>query len=122
MSFRLETRLNAPIKGNMKGVQWEQAAKYGLLHDLSDKKVNIASVKQDDICLTIIKRIDTKKGFWYNHGFPQKGFFERVVFNRKEKTVVIDSFEDKWNVKTGPYMWSRDLYWPDEEVPNKLVF
>ena len=122
MAFRFETHLNVPIKGRMRGVTYEQAANYGILKDLTNSNMNIASVQQEGDKLVIYKRIDTKKNWWYGKGGVQKGFYERITIDRKEKSVAIDSFEDCWNVKTGPYVWRRDLFFHRDDEPKKLVF
>ena len=122
MSFRVEHHLNVPIKGRMKGLSYDQAVKYGLFHDINNPKSNIASVKQEGSKLIIIKRIDTKHSWFFKQGLPQKGFFERITVDQKDKSVAIDSFEHHWNVETGPYVWRRDLFMTRDDEPNKLIF
>ena len=122
MSFRFETHLNVPLKTKMRNLTWEQAAKYGVLHDLSSGKSNIASVTQEGDKVVILKRLNTKKNWLYRNGLAQKGWFERITIDRKEKSVAIDSFEQKWNIETGPYVWRRDLFFHRDDEPHRLLF
>ena len=122
MAFRFETHLNVPLKSKMKNVTLEQAAKYSVLHDLNDPKVNIASVTQDQDKVVIIKRMNTTRSYLYNNGLAQKGWYERVTIDRKDNSVQIDSFEDHWTVKTGPYVWKSDKWFSRADEKNKITF
>ena len=120
MALRVESNQHTPLKSTMRKLSWTQAAKYGVLHDQKNKKVHMADVKQDGDTLTIIKRIDTTKNWLYMMGWPKKGFYERVIVNRKDQTVAIDSFEAYYFIESGPYMCTRDLFFHREDSPNKL--
>ena len=58
-SFRFETYENIITKNHMRGVQWQQAARWGFTHLLTHKDVTVASVRQIDAdTIEIIKRKD----------------------------------------------------------------
>ncbi len=122
MSFRFETHLNVPLKGKMKGIDYEQVARYAVSKDLSSSKHNITHVKQDGDKLIIVKRIATKPNLFFKLGLAQKGFYERITIDRSDNSVSIDSFEHKYNVKTGPYVWRRELFKNRDDEPHKLMY
>ena len=123
MSFRFETHLNVPLKSRMKKLSLEQAAKYGILHDLADSKRHIKSVTQDGDEVVILKQIDTERGWCYDtFGSSKKGWYERVTINRKEQTVAIDEYERHWTAKDGPYVWKRDLFMQRSDDSDRLTF
>lgn len=81
--------------------------------------VTVASVKQLDAdTLEIIKRIDQNKTFLFKMGFDQRGLFERVIINRKEKSVAIDRMDINWWIKE-PFLGRRDLFFPDKKTDGK---
>ena len=89
MVVRAETHLNVPLKSRMKNLTWEQAAKYGINHNLSSSGVNIASVKQDGDKLVIIKRLNTKKSMLFNWGFSQKGGLKESLLIEETKAFLL---------------------------------
>ena len=120
MVIRTETHLNVPLKTKMKGLTWEQAVKYAMLHDLNYKGTHIVKAKQDGDRLILIKRIPTEKNWYYKLGFRQRGWYERVIIDRKDQSVAIDSFDN--HHISGINSYKRDLFFPREDEPGKLIF
>ena len=54
-------------------------------------------------------------------GFDQRGLYERVTINRKDKTVAIDRMDVNWWFKE-PFMGRRDLFFPDAKDERRLSF
>ena len=59
----------------------------------------------------IVKRRDQNFGFFYKYfGSTQKGFYERVIIDRKKKTVAVDRIDGNW-WHDEPFMGRRDLFY-----------
>ena len=91
MVIRTETHLNVPLKSKLRNLTWEQAVKYGLLHDLNHKGTHIVSTKQDGDKLIIVKRIPTEKNFVYRFGFRQRGWYAIITFLYTHTTLKLNA-------------------------------
>ena len=58
----------------------------------------MCSIKQLDAdTVEIIKRRDQNLGFSFRYlNMDQKGLYERVTINRKEKTTAVDRMDANW--------------------------
>ena len=57
-------------------------------------------------------------------GIDQKGVYERVTVNRKERTTAIDRMDANW-WQTGAFIGRRDLFYPEtrgETGPELTAF
>ena len=98
-SFRIETNENVVTKHHLgSALDWAQGARWAFLNRLTDANVTVCSVRQIDAdTVEIIKRRDQKMGFAFNYlNFDQKGVYERVTVNRKERTTAIDRMDANW--------------------------
>ena len=53
----------------------------------------------------------------FKMGYDQKGLYERVIVNRKDKSTSIDRIDGNW-WQEAPFMTRRDLFFPDQENPK----
>ena len=98
-SFRFETYENVVTKHHLgKGLNWVQGARWAFLNKLNDSKTTVCSVRQIDAdTVEIVKRRDQNLGFAFNYlNIDQKGLYERVTVNRKERTTTIDRMDVNW--------------------------
>jgi hypothetical protein len=52
-------------------------------------------------------------------GITQQGLYERVIVNRKDKTVAIDRIDGNW-WHEHPFLGRRDLFLPNPNNPKNL--
>ena len=121
MSFRFEYYENVITKHNIKNAHWTQAAKFAFFSQLNNSDVTIASIRQiDEDTVEIIKRKDFNKNFLFKLGYDQRGIFERVIINRREKSTSIDRMDINWWFKE-PFIGRRDLFYPDKKYDGKQL-
>ena len=121
-SFRFEYFENVITKHHLKKVTWQQAALSAFSSKLDNNKASIESVRQiDEDTIEIVKRITNKKNWLYKLGLEQYGVKERVIINRKEKSVAIDRMDIQWR-REGPFVGRRDLFLVNNDEENKLNF
>jgi hypothetical protein len=53
-------------------------------------------------------------------GFDQRGIFERVIINRKDKSTAIDRMDINWWISE-PFLGRRDLFFPDKRLDGKKL-
>ena len=72
----------------------------------------MCSVRQIDAdTVEIIKRRDQNLGFAYRYlNMDQKGVYERVTINRKERTTAIDRMDANW-WQSEAFIGRRDLFY-----------
>lgn len=119
-SFRFETYENVVTKHHLgSGLDWASGARWAFLNKLNDANTTICSVRQvDDDTIEIIKRRDQNMGFAFKYfGIDQKGVYERVTVNRKERTTAIDRMDANW-WQTGAFIGRRDLFYPETRSEN----
>ena len=69
--------------------------------------------------LVILKRREKKEPWGFNLGCDYEDVFERVVINREDKTVAIETFNrNKWYKE--PFVARRDFFTPLDTEPNHL--
>mmetsp|Transcript_31166 Transcript_31166/g.47681 ORF Transcript_31166/g.47681 Transcript_31166/m.47681 type:complete len:109 (-) Transcript_31166:38-364(-) len=51
---------------------------------------------------------------FFKFGFDQTGLYERVVINRKDKTVAVDRMDANWWIPE-PFLGQRDLFYMDNK-------
>lgn len=118
-SFRFEYYENVITKHHINKVDWTQAAKWAFQNQLNNSDVTVASIKQiDEDTIEIIKRKDKNRSFLFRYGIDQRGLFERVIINRKEKSTIIDRMDINWWI-TEPFLGRRDLFYPDKKYEGK---
>lgn len=54
-------------------------------------------------------------------GYDQKGLYERVIINRKNKEVNVDRLDVNW-LNDEPFMSQRDQFTPSSKNKNSLDF
>ncbi len=121
-SFRFEYYENVVTKHHLKKVDWKQVAKAASKKNLNHKDVSIAGIRMlDEDTVEIIKRKDQNKGLLFQLGFDQRGQYERVIINRKDKSTAVDRIDVNW-WQQAPFMGQRDLFFPDKRDPNLMTF
>ena len=98
-SFRFETYENVVTKHHLgSGLNWASGARWAFLNKLTDANTTVCSVRQIDAdTVEIIKRHDQNMGLAFNYlGSDQKGIYERVTVNRKDRTTTIDRMDCNW--------------------------
>ena len=126
VSFRFEYFENLVTKHHLGGsMQWEQAAKWAVANGNKDSNTVVCSVKQLDAdTVEIVKRKDQNFGLLYRYlGCTQKGLYERVTINRKERTTAVDRIDGNFWAET-PFMGRRDLFYMESRNggAEKLTF
>ena len=83
--------------------------------------MTVASIRQIDAdTIEIIKRKDQNKTLLFKMGFDQRGLYERVIINRKEKSTAVDRMDANWWFKE-PFLGRRDLIFPDKKFDGKQL-
>ena len=122
VSFRFEYYENVITKHNFKSMDWTQAAKWSFMDKLTKPDVTIARIRTlDDDSVEIIKRIDQNKNLFFKLGLDQRGLYQRVIINRKDKSVAVDRMDVNWWFDK-PFLGRRDLFMPDPKNPKQLSF
>ena len=112
-SFRFETYENVITKHHLgSSLNWVQGARWAFLNRLNDANTTVCSVRQIDAdTVEIIKRRDQNLGFAYKYlSMDQKGVYERVTINRKERTTAIDRMDASW-WQSEAFIGRRDLFY-----------
>ena len=125
-SFRFETYENVITKHHLgSALNWSQGAKWAFLNGQGDKNVTVCSIKQLDAdTVEIIKRRDQNLGFSFRYlNMDQKGLYERVTINRKEKTTAVDRMDANW-WQPKPFIGRRDLFYMEARGtgPEQMTF
>ena len=127
VSFRFETFENLVTKHHLGGsVTWENAARWAVMNKSKEHNTTVCSVKMLDAdTVEIVKRKDQNLGFLYRYlGMDQKGLYERVTINRKDRTTAVDRIDGNFWAEH-PFMGRRDLFYMEsrnEGVSEKLAF
>ncbi len=122
MSFRFETYENVLSKHYLPKISWAQAAHWAFTNNFNKGDWTVASIKQlDNDTVEIIKRKDFNKSICYKLGWDQKGVYERVIVNRKDKSVAVDRLDINW-LSDAPFLGRRDLFFPSKKHENTLDF
>ena len=125
-SFRFETYENVVTKHHLGSkLDWTSGARYAFLNRLNDDKTTICSVRQIDAdTVEIVKRRDQNLGMAFNYfNTDQKGLYERVTINRKERTTAIDRMDANW-WQPEAFIGRRDLFYPESrhDGPEQVAF
>ena len=121
-SFRFETYENVISKHTLSKTSWTQAAQWAFNNNLNKRDWSIVDVRMTDAdTVQIIKRHELNKSLCYKMGFEQKGWFERVIINRKDNTVAIDRLDLHW-LEDKPILGRRDLFMPSKRTDGSLDF
>ena len=125
-SFRFETYENVVTKHHLgSGLKWTQPARWAFMHGNTDSSMTVCSVRQIDAdTVEIVKRRDQNLGLFYNYfNIDQKGMYERVTINRKDRTTAIDRMDANW-WQAEPFIGRRDLFYPEArgESPEQMAF
>jgi hypothetical protein len=112
-SFRFEAHENVVTKHHLgKKLHWSQAARWAFINNLGRKDVAVCHVRQIDAdTVEIVKRKDQNLGLAFRYlGVDQSGLYERVIINRKEKTVAVDRMDGNWWHES-PFIGRRDFFY-----------
>ena len=126
-SFRFETYENVVTKHHLGSqLNWMSGARWAFMDKLNQANTTVCSVRQiDSDTVEIIKRRDQNLGMAYNwFGVDQKGLYERVTINRKERTTSIDRMDANW-WQPEPFIGRRDLFYLEsrgENQPEQVAF
>ena len=126
-SFRFETYENVVTKHHLGSqLDWKAGARWAFNDKLSDANTTVQSVRQIDAdTVEIVKRRDQNLGMGFRWlGLDQKGVFERVTINRKERTTAIDRMDANWWESTA-FIGRRDLFYPEtrgEAGPEQIAY
>ena len=67
----------------------------------------------DPDTIEIVKRRDMNLGLFYRYfGSTQKGLYERVTINRKDKSTAIDRMDGSW-WEDEAFIGRRDMFYPE---------
>ena len=68
------------------------------MNSLNSSDTTICCIRQlDGDTIEIVKRKDMNLGMFYRYfGSTQKGLYERVTINRKDKSTAIDRMDGNW--------------------------
>ena len=68
------------------------------MNSLNSSDTTICCIRQLDAdTIEIVKRKDMNLGMFYRYfGSTQKGLYERVTINRKDKSTAIDRMDGNW--------------------------
>ena len=95
------------------------------LNKLNDANTTVCSVRQiNSDTVEIVKRRDQNLGMGFKWlGSDQKGLYERVTINRKERTTSIDRMDASW-WQPEPFIGRRDLFYMESraEGPEQVAF
>ena len=121
-SFRFETYENVIAKHTLSKTTWSQVAQYAFNQNLSKRDYTLAGIRMiDEDTIEIIKRRDQNKSICYKMGYDQKGWYERVIINRKDQTVAIDRLDVNW-LNDEPFLGQRDLFMPSKRAHGSIDF
>ena len=57
-------------------------------------------------------------GWGFSWGYDQKGLYERVIVNRKERTTAVDRLDVNW-WQSEAFLGRRDLFYPETRGDGK---
>ena len=111
--FHFETHEHVVLKARLRSASYAKAAAHALQAPAhADQDIVWASQPSPDELVIVRRAKDpfSKPYFYHRFGRPHHGVYERVVVNRKTKSVAVDTMDTSFYFPE-PYVATRDLFY-----------